>query len=56
MLKDAYADALTLVWRFKGAVEKLATALVERRALDGEEAAEIIASYRRHAPAIKSGR
>lgn len=43
-LGDAYADALTLIRRRRAVLEELAKALVERRALNGETAAAIVAS------------
>lgn len=44
-LDDAYADALALVRRRRAAVEAVARALLERRALDGREVATIVDSH-----------
>jgi len=44
-LDAAYADALALVQRRRAAVEALAAALLEHRALGGDEAAEIVARH-----------
>lgn len=45
VLDDAYADALALMRRRRAAVEALARVLVERQALDGSEAAAIVADH-----------
>jgi ATP-dependent Zn protease len=50
-LDQAYGDALALVRRRRTAIEALADALVERRALNGGEAAAIVARH----PGAESG-
>lgn len=45
VLDEAYADALALMRRRRAAVEALARVLVERQALDGSEAAAIVANH-----------
>jgi ATP-dependent Zn protease len=49
ILDDAYVEALAMMGRRSAAVRKLAAALLERRALDGADAAIIIASCPAHA-------
>jgi cell division protease FtsH len=50
VLDVAYAEALDLIRRHAVAVEALAAALLDRRALDGAEAAAIVAQHAAPAP------
>ena len=56
-LDEAYERAVGLVRRRRGSVEAVATALMERRALDGEEVATIVArnAERLGADAVSAG-